>query len=207
MKRKILTTLFFLFGFFAALVFAVNPTDAEIGKSAPNFTLPDSNGISHSLSDYEGKIVVLEWLNHGCPFVGKHYNSGNMQKLQKTYTDKGVIWFSIISSAPGKQGYCTPEEANEITAEKHAAPTAVLLDPEGTVGKLYGAKTTPHMFIIGKDGKLVYKGGIDDIRSTNVEDIAKAKNYVQMALDELLAGKEVTVKTSQPYGCSVKYKD
>jgi hypothetical protein len=207
MKRKILTTLFFLFGFFAALVFAVNPTDAEIGKSAPNFTLPDSNGMSHSLSDYEGKIVVLEWLNHGCPFVGKHYNSGNMQKLQKTYTDKGVIWFSIISSAPGKQGYCTPEEANEITAEKHAVPTAVLLDPEGTVGKLYGAKTTPHMFIIGKDGKLVYKGGIDDIRSTNVEDIAKAKNYVQMALDELLAGKEVTVKTSQPYGCSVKYKD
>jgi peroxiredoxin len=207
MKRKILTTLFFLFGFFAALVFAVNPTEAEIGKSAPNFTLPDSNGISHSLSDYEGKIVVLEWLNHGCPFVGKHYNSGNMQKLQKAYTDKGVIWFSIISSAPGKQGYCTPEEANEITAEKHAAPTAVLLDPEGTVGKLYGAKTTPHMFIIGKDGKLVYNGGIDDIRSTNVEDIAKAKNYVQMALDELLAGKEVTVKTSQPYGCSVKYKD
>jgi peroxiredoxin len=207
MKRKILTTLFFLFGFFAALVFAVNPTEAEIGKSAPNFTLPDSNGISHSLSDYEGKIVVLEWLNHGCPFVGKHYNSGNMQKLQKAYTDKGVIWFSIISSAPGKQGYCTPEEANEITAEKHAVPTAVLLDPEGTVGKLYGAKTTPHMFIIGKDGKLVYNGGIDDIRSTNVEDIAKAKNYVQMALDELLAGKEVTVKTSQPYGCSVKYKD
>lgn len=207
MKRKILTTLFFLFGFFATLVFAVNPTEAEIGKPAPNFTLPDSNGVSHSLSDYEGKIVVLEWLNHGCPFVRKHYNSGNMQKLQKAYTDKGVIWFSIISSAPGKQGYCTPEEANEITAEKHAAPTAVLLDPEGTVGKLYGAKTTPHMFIIGKDGKLVYNGGIDDIRSTNVEDIAKAKNYVQMALDELLAGKEVTVKTSQPYGCSVKYKD
>lgn len=207
MKRTILTSAFFLFGVFAALAFAANQMEAEIGKSAPDFTLPDSNGKSHSLSDYEGKVVVLEWLNHGCPFVKKHYNSGNMQALQKAYAEKGVIWLSIISSAPGKQGYCTPEQANEITKEKNAAPAAVLLDPEGSVGKLYGAKTTPHMFIISKEGTLVYNGGIDDIRSTNVEDVAKAKNYVQTALDELLAGKEVTDKTSQPYGCSVKYKD
>jgi peroxiredoxin len=207
MKRTILISGFFLFGLFTTLAFGANPLEAEIGKSAPDFTLPDSSGKSHSLSDYEGKIVVLEWLNHGCPFVKKHYNSGNMQALQKAYTEKGVIWFSIISSAPGKQGYCTPEQASEITKEKNAAPTAVLLDPEGSVGRLYGAKTTPHMFIISKEGKLVYNGGIDDIRSTDVEDVAKAKNYVQEALDELLAGKEVPDKTSQPYGCSVKYKD
>ncbi len=207
MKRTILTSVLFLFAFYVALASATAQAEAGIGKPAPNFTLTDSNGDSHSLSDYEGKIVVLEWLNHGCPFVKKHYTSGNMQNLQKTYTKKGVIWFSVISSAPGKQGYCTPEQANEITMEKEAAPTAVLLDPEGTAGKLYGAKTTPHMFIISKEGELVYNGGIDDIRSTDVEDVSKAKNYVQMALDELLAGKEVSEKTSQPYGCSVKYKD
>lgn len=207
MKQRILTSIFFLFGFFAALAFATNQMQAEIGKAAPDFTLPDSHGENHSLSDYKGKIVVLEWLNHGCPFVRKHYDSGNMQALQKEYAEKGVIWFSIISSAPGKQGYLTPEQANETIKEKNAAPAALLLDPEGSVGKLYGAKTTPHMFIISKEGELVYNGGIDDIRSTDVEDIAKAKNYVKIALDELLAGKEVTVKTSQPYGCSVKYKD
>jgi peroxiredoxin len=207
MKRMILASVFFLFVFSAALALATNQMEAEIGKSAPDFTLPDSNGKSHSLSDYKGKIVVLEWLNHGCPFVKKHYNSGNMQALQKAYAEKGVIWFSIISSAPGKQGYCTPEQANEVIKEKNAAPAALLLDPEGSVGKLYGAKTTPHMFIINKEGELVYNGGIDDIRSTDVEDVAKAKNYVQIALDELLAGKEITDKSSQPYGCSVKYKD
>ncbi|MFQ6037522.1 MAG: thioredoxin family protein [Candidatus Aminicenantales bacterium] len=186
---------------------SASSSEAVVGKTAPDFALPDSHGKTHRLSDCAGKIVVLEWLNHGCPFVGKHYRSGNMQELQKTYTGKGIIWFSVISSAPGKQGYCTPEQANTITEEKHAAPTAVLLDPEGTVGKLYGAKTTPHMFIIDKQGILVYNGAIDDIRSTNVEDIPKAKNYVRMALDELLAGKDVTVTTTQPYGCSVKYKD
>lgn len=207
MKRTILTSLFILFGFLSILSLSTLAIEAEIGKSAPDFTLPDSQGKSHSLSDYEGKIVVLEWLNHGCPFVQKHYDSGNMQKLQKTYTEKDVVWFSIISSAPGKQGYCTPEQANEITKEKDGAPTAVLLDPEGTVGKSYEAKTTPHMFIISKEGILVYNGAIDDIRSTNIDDVNKAQNYIQMALDELLAGKDVSVKTSQPYGCSVKYKN
>lgn len=206
MKRGVLITVSMLAGFFLVLSALAIAAETPVGKPAPDFSLPDSTDKTHSLSDYKGKIIVLEWLNHGCPYVKKHYNSGNMQKLQKTYAAKGVIWFSIISSAPGKQGYQTPEEATETVKQKNAAPKAVLLDPEGTVGKLYGAKTTPHMFIIDSDGILVYNGGIDDIRSTNIDDIAKAKNYVQIALDELLAGKEVTVKTSQPYGCSVKYK-
>lgn len=206
MKRGIFLTLLMSAGFFIILSLLAQATEAEVGKPAEDFTSIDTNAKSHSLTDYKGKIVVLEWLNHDCPFVKNHYNSGNMQKLQKTYTEKGVIWLSIISSAPGKQGYCTPEEANELTQQKEAAPTAVLLDPDGVVGKLYDAKTTPHMFIINSDGVLVYNGGIDDIRSTKIEDIAKAKNYVQIALDELLAGKQVSIQTSQPYGCSVKYK-
>jgi len=206
MKRVISLTLSVLVGFLLALAPLAQAAEALVDKPAPDFTLPDSNGKSHSLSDYKGKIVVLEWLNHGCPFVKKHYNSGQMQKLQETYGKKGVIWFSIISSAPGKQGYCTPEQANELIKEKKATPTALLLDPDGNVGKLYGAKTTPHMYIITSDGVLVYNGAIDDIRSTNVEDIAKAKNYVQIGLDEVMAGKEVSTKTSVPYGCSVKYK-
>ena len=199
-------------GFFvlAGLLLIMNPltqaTEATVGKPASNFTATDSYGKSHSLSDYKGKVVVLEWLNHGCPYVKKHYNSGNMQKLQKAYTDKGIVWLSIISSAPGKQGYSTPEQANEQIKEKKAAPTALLLDPDGNVGKLYGANTTPHMYIITSNGVLVYNGAIDDIRSSKVEDIAKAKNYVQIGLDEVLAGKEVSTKTSVPYGCSVKYK-
>lgn len=207
MKRTILASIFLGFGFFAILTIASFSGEVEIGKAAPDFTLPDSFGKNHSLSDYAGKNVVLEWLNHGCPFVQKHYNSGHMQKLQKMTKEKGVVWFSIISSAPGAQGYSTPEQANKIAQEKNAMPLAILLDPEGTVGKQYDAKTTPHMYIINKDGLLVYNGGIDDIRSTNVDDIAKAKNYVLVALEELLSGKEVSVKTSQPYGCSVKYKN
>jgi peroxiredoxin len=206
MKRVIFLTLSVLAGFFLVLTPLARAAEAQVGKPAPNFTLPDTNGKSHSLSDYKGKIVVLEWLNHDCPFVKKLYNSGHMQKLQKTYGNKGVVWFSIISSAPGKQGYSTPEQANELIKQKKAAPAALLLDPDGKVGNLYGAKTTPHMYIITSDGVLVYNGAIDDIRSTNVEDIAKAKNYVQIGLDEVMAGKEVSTKTSVPYGCSVKYK-
>ncbi|MGQ9471229.1 MAG: thioredoxin family protein [Candidatus Aminicenantales bacterium] len=196
-------------GGFALLFFlcAVVCLSAElkVGEPAPDFTGVDANGQSHSLSTYQGKIVVLEWFNHECPFVQKHYNSGNMQKLQKDYTAKGVIWFSIISSAPGKQGYLTPEQAGALMKEKKAAPTAVILDPEGKIGRLYDAKVTPHMFIIDQKGVLVYNGGIDNIRSTNIEDIPKAINYVAQALEEILAGKEVSVKTSQPYGCTVKY--
>jgi peroxiredoxin len=179
--------------------------DAVIGEKAPDFTAADSNGKTQNLASYKGKIVVLEWLNRQCPFVKKHYDSGNMQKLQKNYTDKGAIWFAVISSAPGKQGYCTPEEANSFVREKGAAPTAVLLDTQGMVGKLYGAKTTPHMFIINAAGVLVYDGAIDDTPSTDIADIATAKNFVESALDEILAGRPVTVATSQPYGCSVKY--
>jgi len=206
MKRIARFVLPLLTGLFLILSSLVQAEEALVGQPAPNFTLADTYGNNHSLSDYKGKIIVLEWINHDCPFVAKLYNSGKMQELQKTYTGKGVIWLSINSSAPGKQGFRTPEEANELTRQKKAAPTALLLDSEGRVGKLYGAKTTPHMFIINKDGILVYNGAIDDIRSTNIEDVAKAKNYVQLALDELLAGKEVSIKTTQPYGCSVKYK-
>jgi len=206
MKRGIFLALLMLAGLFVVLNSLTQASEAEVGKPAKDFTATDTNSKNHSLSDYKGKIVVLEWLNHGCPFVKKHYNSGSMQELQKRYTEKGVIWLSIISSAPGKQGYCTPEEANELTQQKNAAPTALLLDPDGEVGKLYDAKTTPHMFIINSDGVLVYNGAIDDISSTKIEDIANAKNYVQIALDELMAGKQVSTQTSQPYGCSVKYK-
>jgi peroxiredoxin len=205
MKKTALSGLI-IWAFMAVLAAPpIQAADVAIGEKAPDFTAADSNGKSHTLASYKGKIVVLEWLNHQCPFVKKHYGSGHMQELQKTYTGKGIIWLSVISSAPGKQGYSTPEQANSVTKEKGAAPTAVLLDPQGTVGKLYGAKTTPHMFIINADGVLVYNGAIDDAPSTDLGDIATAKNYVQSALDELLAGKPVSEATSQPYGCSVKY--
>jgi hypothetical protein len=148
---------------------------------------------------------VLEWLNHDCPFVRKHYSSGNMQSLQKKYTELGVVWLSINSSAPGKQGHCTPEKANELTTKHEAAPTAVLLDADGTVGRLYGARTTPHMYVIDAKGTLVYNGAIDDKPSTSTKDVAGAKNHVAAALDAVLAGRSPEVKTSKPYGCSVKY--
>lgn len=202
MKKCVLLTCVF----FVALCIHLRAYDLPVDKPAPDFACNDTNGVEHTLSSYRGKIVVLEWLNHDCPFVKKHYGSGNMQKLQKVYTGRGVIWLSIISSAPGKQGFCTPDKANDLTRTKNAHPTAVLLDPLGTVGKKYGAKTTPHMFIINKEGILVYNGGIDNIRSTDPLDIDKATNYVAKALNELLAGKEVSTKTSTPYGCSVKYK-
>lgn len=181
--------------------------DAKVDKPAPDFTLVDINGKKHSLSDYRGKFVVLEWVNFGCPFVKKHYNSGNMQKLQKMYTEKGVIWLSICSSAPGKQGYYEPEKIKEILKEKGSSPTAYLLDPEGTVGKMYGAQTTPHMYIIDPKGTLIYAGGIDDKPTSKLEDIETAHNYVVAALDAAMAGKPVPVKTAKPYGCSVKYKE
>jgi peroxiredoxin len=180
---------------------------AEVGKPAPAFELKDSNGKTHKLADLTAKheIVVLEWLNYDCPFVKKHYNSKNMQNLQKSYTGKGVEWFSVISSAAGKQGNFPPAKINQLSKEKGAHPTAILLDEAGTVGKAYGAKTTPHMFVIGKDGLIAYAGGIDDKPSTDVEDVSTAKNLVAAALDETLAGKPVTVKSAPPYGCSIKY--
>ena len=178
---------------------------AVVGQPAPPFALADTNGKSHALADLQGKTVVLEWLNHDCPFVRKQYDSGNMQGLQKKYTAEGIVWLSIVSSAPGKQGSYPPAKANELTASKGASPTAVLIDADGTVGRAYGAKTTPHMYVIDPKGVLVYAGAIDDKPSTDPDDVKGARNYVDAALTELRAGRPVTTPTSTPYGCSVKY--
>jgi peroxiredoxin len=177
----------------------------SVGQPAPDFTGVDSNGNQHTLSQYKGKTVVLEWTNHDCPYVKKHYNSGNMQKLQKQATADGVVWLSIISSRPGKQGHVSGAKANELTQSRNAAPTAVILDETSEIGLLYGAKTTPHMYIIDKTGQLVYMGGIDSIPSSNEADIAGAKNYVRVALDAIAAGKAIEDSVTRPYGCSVKY--
>jgi peroxiredoxin len=172
---------------------------------APDFTLTDTNGNEHSLSDFAGKTVVLEWFNSGCPFVKKHYVQGNMQNLQSQYTDKGVVWLSIVSSAPGKQGHAAPSEHNAKMEEWKMQSTALLIDEDGTVGKAYDAKNTPHMFVINPEGEIVYNGAIDSIRSFNPADIPSATNYVKAALDAVLADEAVAVARTQPYGCSVKY--
>jgi peroxiredoxin len=187
--------------------FCSSPTQAavKVGEPAPDFTAKDTNEKQWSLSDYKGKFIVLEWINHDCPFVRKHYGSGHMQKLQKEYTEKGVVWLSVSSSAPGKQGHYPAQEANQLTKEKGARPTAVLLDFEGNVGRLYGAKTTPHIFIIDPQGSLIYQGAIDNIPSTDIADIEKADNYVALALDSALAGKPFATSSTKSYGCSVKY--
>ncbi len=176
-----------------------------VGKAAPQFSLPDSNGITHNLADYQGKTVILEWTNHDCPYVRKHYTSNNMQDLQKDMTDEGVVWLSVISSRPGSQGYVKPKKANELTASRDAYPTAVLLDPAGDVGRAYDARTTPHMYIINPEGTLVYMGAIDDKPSARVSSLEGANNYVRAAMADLQAGKAVQVAQSTPYGCSVKY--
>jgi peroxiredoxin len=178
---------------------------AVVGQPAPAFTAKDTKGVSHELEALKGRFVVLEWVNFDCPFVAKHYGSGNMQKLQKTYTGKGVVWLSVNSSAPGNQGSYPAARVNALLQEKGAAPTAYLLDSDGTVGRAYGAKTTPHMFVIDPKGTVVYAGGIDDKPSTEPADVPTARNYVAAALDASLAGKPVTTPTSPPYGCSVKY--
>jgi peroxiredoxin len=179
--------------------------ETEVGKPAPDFTLTDTAGKTHALSSFKGKFVVLEWTNHDCPFVKKHYDGGNMQGLQKTYTGKDAVWLTIGSSAAGKQGNFTPEKWDALTKEKNAAPTAVLLDADGKVGRLYGAKTTPHMVVIGKDGTLVYMGGIDDKPAFDPATLKDAKNFVSLALDAAMAGKPVETPTAPAYGCSVKY--
>ena len=192
-------------GILSAVLVAGGRAEVTTGAAAPDFTLTDTSGASHKLSDFKGKPVVLEWVNHGCPFVVKHYSKGNMQGLQADYTGKGVVWLSICSSAEGKQGYDTAEGWQKLNTEKGGKATAILLDPEGTVGKLYGAKTTPHMYVINAEGTLVYQGAIDDKPSTDSDDIPGAKNYVKAALDEVLAGKPVTTGQTKPYGCGVKY--
>lgn len=176
-----------------------------IGKPAPNFTAIDSNGKSHQLSDFKGKVVVLEWTNHECPFVRKHYESDNMQTTQRKAKDNDVIWLSIVSSAPGQQGHVDGTKANKLTTDRNALPTAVLLDPEGTIGRLYNARTTPHMFVIAADGTLAYMGAIDSIPSSDKADVPKAENYVKAALEKVLKGEAITNATTQPYGCTVKY--
>jgi peroxiredoxin len=179
----------------------------QVGKPAPGFGLPDSYGKQHTLAQYRGSFVVLEWTNHECPFVRKHYDSSNMQTLQKESTSDGVVWLSVISSAPGRQGHVTPDEANALTRDRLASPSAVLLDSQGTVGKLYGARTTPHMYIVDPEGTLIYMGGIDDKPSTRRSDIDTARNYVRLALAEAMDGKPVSDAVTRPYGCSVKYAD
>jgi peroxiredoxin len=196
-----------LFIAFIGVLLVMPLFSARVGEPAPNFTAVDSNGKTHKLSDYRGKVVVLEWHNQGCPYTRKHYESGNMQRLQKEWTAKGVVWFTVISSAPGQQGYVTADQENEYLSRANASPTAALLDAKGEVGHLYGAKTTPQMFVINQVGVLVYDGAIDDKPTTEQSDIAGAKNFVSLALQEATAGKPVVVATTRPYGCSVKYAD
>ena len=189
----------------ALLACASAQATPRIGEPAPDFTLSDSNGKSQTLSAYRGKYVVLEWTNNECPFVKKHYGSGNMQSQQRELTGQGVVWLSVISSAPGKQGFVDGATANELTKSRAASPTAVLLDPTGKVGRQYEAKTTPHLFVVAPDGKLIYMGGIDSIASSDASDIAAATPYVKVALREAMSGKPVTNPSTRPYGCSVKY--
>jgi peroxiredoxin len=179
--------------------------EVQVGSTAPDFSLTDTHGRTHRLSEYRGKIVVLEWYNPDCPFVGKHYRSGNMQQLQKEYTAKGVVWLAVDSSAPGEQGNYPAETLNQVSNKVGAIRTALLLDPDGNVGHAYGAKTTPDMYIIDAKGALVYRGAIDSKRSTNEADVKTATNYVRQALDAVLAGQPVPVSATQPYGCTVKY--
>lgn len=176
-----------------------------VGSPAPDFAGTDSTGKSHRLSDMRGKVVVLEWTNHDCPFVGKHYRSSNMQRTQKQVTDGGAVWLSVISSAPGLQGHVTGPEADALTRSRRAYPSAVLLDPKGAIGRLYRAAVTPHIFIVDEDGRLAYQGAIDDIASWDEADIPKATNYVRQVLAQLKAGLRVKPGVTRPYGCSVKY--
>jgi len=195
--------------FLGATALALAPLAAQassdLGKPAPLFTGTDSNGKSWSLAELKGKVVVIETTNHDCPYVGKHYRSGNMQAQQRDAAAKGVVWLTVAASAPGEQGYVTAQEANEVVRQTNAAPAAVLLDPQGKIAHAYGATVTPHMYIIDASGMLVYKGGIDSIVSTNVDDIPRAKQYVRIALGEVLAGKPVSEPSTRPYGCSLKY--
>ena len=200
-KKFLLFTVLIGFGLMAQ----ISEAGVNIGETAPDFTLTDTNGVAHSLSQYKGKFVVLEWFNYDCPFVHKHYDGGNMQGLQKEYTGKDVVWLSINSSAEGKEGFYSPEETNAMSKETGAAPTAILLDSDGKVGKLYGAKTTPHMFVISQQGVLIYQGAIDSKPSADSADIATSVNYVKQALDEAIAGKAVSEPSTKSYGCSVKY--
>jgi peroxiredoxin len=188
-----------------ALSGAAARAEVQPGKPAPEFTARDTSGKEVKLSDLRGKTVVLEWTNHLCPYTVKHYVTGNMQALQKDAAKDGVVWLTIASSAPGTQGYVNALEADKLTADRGAAPANVLLDPDGTVGHLYEAKTTPHMFVIDATGKLVYMGAIDDKPTANSADVKTARNYVREALDAVKSGASVKTASTRPYGCTVKY--
>jgi peroxiredoxin len=213
-----------IFALCAALMMMLSPVDARaadpaneytalpvkenliaIGQPAPGFTAIDSNGKTIHLSDYNGQIVILEWTNHGCPFVRKFYDTKTMQKMQQDAKNNGIVWLSIVSSAEGKQGFTTPKEANELIAKEGSNATARILDVDGSVGRLYGAATTPHMYVINTDGTLVYAGAMDDQNSVSHGSLKNAKNYVNDALADLKAGQEVKISSSKPYGCAVKY--
>ncbi|MEM7661614.1 MAG: redoxin domain-containing protein [Pseudomonadota bacterium] len=192
-----------------ALIASTRPANADVivDQAAPDFSGLTSAGDEISLSDFAGKTVVLEWTNHGCPFVQKHYDESyrNMQELQSAAAEDDIIWISVISSAPGKQGHVTPEEANALTTSRGAAPTAVVLDESGDIGRLYAAQTTPHMYVVNEGGVLAYQGAIDSIKSTRTKDIPEAENYVTSALEAVSAGGVPTTQQTRPYGCSVKY--
>jgi peroxiredoxin len=192
----------------AGLLLATAPAMAAptIGQPAPTFTAVDSKGQQHKLADLKGKVVVLEWTNNECPYVKKHYGAANMQNLQKQAKGAGVVWLSVISSAPGEQGHVTGAKADELTASRNAQPTAVLLDPQGEIGKAYDARTTPHMYVIDAKGILRYAGGIDSIATAKPADIEKADPYFKTALESVLKGENVAQATTRPYGCAVKYK-
>jgi glutathione peroxidase-family protein len=198
MKSILLTTIVSAFALVAA-------TAAEIGQAAPAFDAKDLNGKTVTLGDLQGKVVVFEWVNFGCPFVKKHYGSGNMQKLQADYTAKGAVWITVNSTAKGKEGYQEAAKMAEIAKENGDKSTHFILDPDGKIGKAFGAKVTPHMFIVNKEGKLAYDGAIDSMATAKQDDVAAADKLFANALDAVLAGKEVVNAKNQPYGCGVKY--
>jgi hypothetical protein len=208
-RRSPLLAKVFLWGLSWGLVpllfCAITCAEALVGKRAPDFSLPDTQGKVHRLSEYHGRFVVLEWTNSQCPFVGKHYRSGNLPRIQRKYRARGVVWLAICSSAPGKPGYMTPGEAEQWMHRVGFGGNAYLKDPEGKVGQVYGARTTPHLFLIGPEGTLLYAGAVDDVPSVDPQDIPRAHNYIEEALDRALEGKAVPHPNTVPYGCSVKY--
>jgi peroxiredoxin len=199
MKKLLLTTALVVWTSASAIAGPV------IGEMAPNWTGTDTNGVEHALSDFKGKTVIMEWTNHDCPYVKKHYDSGNMQSLQKEATDNGAVWVSIASSAEGKQGHVTAETGNQVMTDVGSNATAKILDASGEIGKMYDAKTTPHMFVVDPEGTLVYAGAIDSDPSFKQDGIADATNYVKAAWEAVVAGEPVEVVSTQAYGCSVKY--
>ncbi len=202
MNMKVLANI--LLSLAASALYAAD--SPAVGSAAPDFSLPDASGKTHALSQYKGKYVVLEWFNPECPFVKKHYGSGNMQKLQSEFTSKGVVWLTIDSNAPGFEGNLSPDQAQSVMKKWNTKQSAFLLDPEGKVGRSYGARNTPHMFVINPEGKIVYEGAIDSKATPNPGDIPNSTNYVKVALDESMSGKPVSNANTRPYGCSVKYK-